>query len=60
MYRFLGLVLLFLFASCGFSLACCLLLISCQAARQGPADDAAIAIEALRIRTLPFWMHVTH
>lgn len=35
-------------------------LLELQNARAGPQDDEAIAREAMRLRTLPFWMHVTH
>lgn len=33
-------------------------LLELQQSRKGPEDDTAIAREALRIRSLPFWMHV--
>ncbi len=33
-------------------------LLELQQNRKGPEDDALIAREALRIRTVPFWMHV--
>ncbi len=33
-------------------------LLELQAARKGTEDDPAIAKEALRIRSMPFWMHV--
>jgi hypothetical protein len=33
-------------------------LLELQAQRKGPEDDAAIAAEATRIRTVPVWFHV--